>query len=192
MSSNPPPAQQPGPPNAVPSFFNTGASPPLIIGFIAIGAFTFGIVVLAIWRRTHSQRLIQTTRPSRVEALKKPHLHEAWIGGESTVDAELRWAEVMPLAAKIERVTAEKRRWFLRGHVAGGELGDNSQDEHRDDAMIEHEGTLEITVLLAMPSPRGEKREKAGVTVELGADDEMDAKYNIELRSCSLSWKDAG
>ena len=50
-SSFPSPSFSPTPPSTndgddVPSFFSSGASPPLIIGFIAIGVFVFGIFLV--------------------------------------------------------------------------------------------------------------------------------------------------
>lgn len=72
-------------------FFKMGTSPPLIIGFIAIGTFALGVIALCAWRRITGRDLALGGRDgggngvgggwgegSKVVLGKKPELFEVW------------------------------------------------------------------------------------------------------------------
>ena len=117
-------AFQTTPPDA--SFFTSGASPPIIIGLcvhslayfcsqgtdelttiralasICLGAFTFGILTVACWRRTHMRQARRSSSSSRSKlSPQKPRLHEVVLNVEKALEDKDEgkpsgtWAQVM-------------------------------------------------------------------------------------------------
>jgi len=170
---------------SLPQIWETGASPPIIIGFVAIGAFTFAITILVLCRRTARRRNPRTSLSSLPRLPDKPQLHDMLLVRGDDSEDDLRWANIMPVSVTISPslpivpesqppVTFRPSRYFSRGHRRhAGETGD----------VLGHSGSIQVMALLAMPSPRRTKRDDS--CAEEGY--EPDVEYS--LATLDVPWR---
>jgi len=181
-SSSPPPLSHQS------VFTQGGASPPLIVGFISIGAFVLGVVSLCAWRRLTGRHIWYYNngfmpRRYRTPSLRgqrqqdgsaggckseKPVVFEAWTA-RGTADV-LKWAESVPFSATLF-TDAPEVECMVKDPTP--RIGDDGveEEEEKDEDEKENEkqghgaregmgGRLQVAVLLQMPSPN--RAEKVG------------------------------
>ncbi|KZV65994.1 hypothetical protein PENSPDRAFT_737354 [Peniophora sp. CONT] len=179
-------AFQTAPPGSDTSFFTSGASPPIIIGFICLGAFTFGVITVALWRRRHMRQSSRSLPRAGQHKPRKPMLHEAVLDVGSATEGALAekghtrtWRDIMPISAMVEQPTQPQPEYEAApGAVPALQIYTSyqrwRQSKRRNGAAMkvkaESHGTVQATVLLAMPSPKssGEKGQEEMVEYALG------------------------
>ncbi|KAI0066788.1 hypothetical protein BV25DRAFT_1819884 [Artomyces pyxidatus] len=130
-------------------FFSSGASPPIIVGFVAIGAFALGVITLCAWRRITGRDLLRvpqtrlTRLAGRLDLAGKPQIYEVVVDHASA--EYMKWEDVVPFAAAVLQRPKLKDQ-PARPHAARGGPRQKAKEAQHDDAH------LQIAVLLAMPS----------------------------------------
>ncbi|KAI0302393.1 hypothetical protein B0F90DRAFT_211033 [Multifurca ochricompacta] len=150
-------SSSPSPPPR-PSFFSGNASPPLIIGFISIGALALAVISLCAWRRLASRddgqlfpvRHLNGRRRRSELVSGKPELFDAWTEWRTT-DIQ-KWGDVKPFSATVfTDVKTKRTSESLLG--TGDHRGHSAQEGKDRDKQNLQDCDLQIAVLLAMPSP---------------------------------------
>jgi len=159
MSTNPPPA------------FSLGASPPLILAFLAIGLFSLSMVVLVAWKRVRMSRGWRPPEPGVISPKsplgERPKLWDFW--SDKTVghrEMEENWDSILPLAVTtFDNATPIKQSndtppqsdnplLMARSHLQQIYRYRYKRDADTKDtisAKAEIGGRLQIAVAIAMP-----------------------------------------
>ncbi|KAI0266459.1 hypothetical protein BC834DRAFT_969485 [Gloeopeniophorella convolvens] len=173
-----------------PPFFSSGASPPIIIGFIGIGAFALGVISLCAWRRITGRDVLHL-RPLRNPNLRrwqnlaggKPELFDVWTEGRATGD--FKWEKSMPFSAAV-LASPEA------GHAPEPrqEASDRRRDSHGKDVEEHpHECTLQVAILLAMPSP---PHAKTHIDVDQRASSDDPFQSELAIGLIEVPWTGEG
>ncbi|VDB91228.1 unnamed protein product [Peniophora sp. CBMAI 1063] len=189
-------AFQTAPPDGT-SFFTSGASPPIIIGFICLGAFTFGILIVACWRRTHMRNQAGRRSSSTSRVLpQKPTLHEVVLdvdglagSGHEGKMSQL-WPQIMPISGLVEQLSqpepdyepALKATPAMQAYASYQRWRRSRQDRDSPEKDTQPQATFQATVLLAMPSPR------PSPTREDNGQEEM-AEYALGTHTVHVAWR---
>ncbi|KAI9508524.1 hypothetical protein F5148DRAFT_885487 [Russula earlei] len=154
------------------SFFNGGMSQSLIVSFVSIGVFAFGVASLCAWRRRYSRdgspsprryrptpyrrRPLGGRRPQQHDDIadRRPAIFEAWTERRRTVDA-LRWEKSMPFSATLFTDVAVMRAERENEAIPDDGDGDRGGGTEKDKLHVREDtvGGLRVAVLVQMPSP---------------------------------------
>jgi len=145
-------------------FFASGASPPLIIGFIAIGTFMLGIITICAWKRITGRDLLLQRSNALAELEEgrrkkgdgfgeKPELFDVWYEEPRTGD--VRWENVMPFSATVIPESPHSKVPCKLSKDTHAQQSKGEKDDHsaREGRTHHPNASLQIAVMLAMPSP---------------------------------------
>ncbi|KAI0045026.1 hypothetical protein FA95DRAFT_1608064 [Auriscalpium vulgare] len=136
-----------------PPFFASGTSPPIIIGFIAIGGFSAFILVLCVWRKVTGRDLLDRQRRRVVLAAEaeKPQLYDVWADGRNVKD--FKWKDAQPFSISVLSETAHMPAEHAPTTTWRSRWKPKAKSTLLREPTPTHEpASLQVAVLLAMPS----------------------------------------